>query len=189
MLKVFVELILPFLLSKVDKPIQGVTSGELALTLVGLVMMWVLERCGPASCCPWQAESWPWEKRAEELPLSLAYPRVWAWDCLFCPLPATTEGRTGPTPSLGKAGELALVVQVQERGWVDKLSYHPDPDPGLWDCPFQHLLHPWTAGAQWCGWSWRPKLQDLHDTDKTGGSWCEKQNKNEKNTQLWIQLN
>lgn len=42
-----------------------------------------------------------------------------------------TGRRTGLTPRLGKAGELTLVVQVQESGWADPLSYHAGPDPVL----------------------------------------------------------
>ena len=55
-----------------------------------------------------------------------------------------TGKRTDLIPPLGKAylRELTLVVQVQESGWVDPLSYHAGPDPVLSVDTPPYLPHP-----------------------------------------------
>jgi hypothetical protein len=67
--------------------------------------------------CPWlycgALRPWRW-----------AAPIAWAQESRFCCLPAATGRRVGPGPHLAKAGELALVVWVQERWWDDQLNYH-----------------------------------------------------------------
>lgn len=46
-----------------------------------------------------------------------------------------------------RGGEPTLVVEVQERGLAELLSYHPGPDAGLWVYPPQYLPHPWIAAV------------------------------------------
>lgn len=41
--------------------------------------------------------------------------------------------------SQGNAGELALVVFIQDCWWANHLSYLLEPDAGLWAAPPQHL--------------------------------------------------
>jgi hypothetical protein len=75
--------------------------------------------------------------------------------------------------SWGSAGELALVVWIQESWWADQFSYYWCPDLGLGVVPSQHLPHLWTARSHEGASPADPKLQDLHDTEQQQDSWEE----------------
>ena len=71
-----------------------------------------------------------------------------------------------------RTGELALVVQIRKSQHADQLSYHPDPDPGLYIALSQNLylrmfgIHERASPAD-------PNLQDLHGVGQQQNNWEE----------------
>lgn len=105
-------------------------------------------RDGPAPCWPHPSSVRCWSGGSDGLSMreQRAGPRC-VQESWSQPVPTASCRRTGPTCHLGKAGELALVVQMKESGWAD-----------------QHPLHlPISEVCEGAGPA-DPNLQNLQDT-------------------------
>jgi hypothetical protein len=98
--------------------------------------------------------------------------RMWEQESWPCPLLVATLGEQAG----GSAWDLTLVLRLLKSWQADQISYHPDPDPGLWADPPQHIPHLSTTGVVHKSYTKAtPKLWALHNTGQWKNIWEESQ--------------